>query len=225
MPPASQPMPTFLPEGRGGEDRPRPAPDSWLDRRRRRRLERGRAALRHRRRCVPAGDGLGAGTCARPAAAFPADCRRSGRHARGRRSRRRRRPSAAREPSPGCFDPGDARASTCAASFRIRPERGRAARVAFAMLAAFGVPATLPVAGLVVVASMSTLVPATGRRRDAAGADRGRTPAGRVCCVRSLVLDRDAGRGHAREHARRCAAITLVFGTMRPAAIRAELRR
>ena len=78
------------------------------------------------------------------------------------------------------------------------------ARVAFAMLAAFGVPATLPVAGLVVVASgMSTLVPATRRRRDAAAADRGRTPAGRVRCVRSVVLDRDAQYGHAREHHRR----------------------
>ena len=88
---------------------------------------------------------------------------RSGRRARARRDHRRRRPSAPREPSPGRFDPGEPRVSTCAASFRTRPERGRADSGSPSpcwLHSAFR--PRVPIAGLVVVASgMSTLVPAT----------------------------------------------------------------
>ena len=99
--------------------------------------------------------------------------------------------------------------------------------VAFAMLAAFGVPATLPVAGLVVVASgMSTLVPATPGG------------AGTQQLLIVVALQQVASAASALSFSIGMqvgitivntivgvAAIMLVFGTMRPAAIRAELRR
>ena len=98
--------------------------------------------------------------------------------------------------------------------------------VAFAMLAAFGVPATLPVAGLVVVASgMSTLVPATPGG------------AGTQQLLIVVALQQVASAASALSFSIGMqvgvtlvntivglAAITLVFGTMRPAAIRAGLR-
>ena len=98
--------------------------------------------------------------------------------------------------------------------------------VAFAMLAAFGVPATLPVAGLVVVASgMSTLVPATPGG------------AGTQQLLIVVALQQVASAASALSFSIGMqvgvtlvntivglAAIMLVFGTMRPAAIRARLR-
>jgi uncharacterized membrane protein YbhN (UPF0104 family) len=99
--------------------------------------------------------------------------------------------------------------------------------VAFAMLAAFGVPATLPIAGLVVVASgMSTLVPATPGG------------AGTQQLLVVVALQQVASAASALSFSIGMQvgvtlvntlvgliAITLVFGTMRPAAIRAGLRR
>ena len=214
------------PRGRGREDRPRPAPDSRLDGRRRRRLERGRPALRHSRRRVSADDRLGAWACACLAASVPADRRRSGRRTRCRRNRCRRRPSASREPAPGCSILATPRLYLR----RVVPYQAGAwacrLGVAFAMLAAFGVPATVPIAGLVVVASgMSTLVPATP---GGAGTQQllivSRSSRWRLLRPLSL-LDRDASRGHLVNTIVGVVAIMLVFGTMRPATIRAELRR
>ena len=99
--------------------------------------------------------------------------------------------------------------------------------VAFAMLAAFGVPATLPIAGLGVVASgMSTLVPATPGG------------AGTQQLLVVVALQQVASAASALSFSIGMQvgvtlvntlvgliAITLVFGTMRPAAIRAGLRR
>ena len=94
--------------------------------------------------------------------------------------------------------------------------------VAFAMLAAFGVPATLPIAGLVVVASgMSTLVPATPGG------------AGTQQLLIVVALQQVASAASALSFSIGMQvgvtlvntivgilAITLVFGTIRPAAIR-----
>jgi glycosyltransferase 2 family protein len=99
--------------------------------------------------------------------------------------------------------------------------------VAFAMLAAFGVPATIPIAGLVVVASgMSTLVPATPGG------------AGTQQLLIVVALQQVASAASALSFSIGMqvgitlvntivglVAITLVFGTMRPATIRAQLRR
>lgn len=98
--------------------------------------------------------------------------------------------------------------------------------VAFAMLSAFGVAATLPIAGLVVVASgMSTLVPATPGG------------AGTQQLLIVVALQQVASATSALSFSIGLqvgvtvvntlvglAAVTLVFGTMRPAAIRAGLR-
>jgi len=98
--------------------------------------------------------------------------------------------------------------------------------VAFAMLAAFGVPATVPIAGLVVVASgMSTLVPATPGG------------AGTQQLLIVVALQQVASAASALSFSIGMqvgitlvntivglVAIMLVFGTMRPAAIRAALR-
>ena len=99
--------------------------------------------------------------------------------------------------------------------------------VAFAMLAAFGVPATVPIAGLVVVASgMSTLVPATPGG------------AGTQQLLIVVALQQVASAASALSFSIGMqvgitlvntivgvVAIMLVFGTMRPTAIRAGLRR
>lgn len=99
--------------------------------------------------------------------------------------------------------------------------------VAFGMLAAFGVPATLPIAGLVVVAGgMSTLVPATP---GGAGTQQ-------VLIVVALQQVASAASALSFSIGMQVgitivntmlglAAMTLVFGTIRPAAIRAGLRR
>jgi len=98
--------------------------------------------------------------------------------------------------------------------------------VAFAMLAAFGVPATLPIAGLVVVASgMSTLVPATPGG------------AGTQQLLIVIALQQVASATSALSFSIGMqvgvtvvntllgfAAITLVFGRLRPAAVREALR-
>jgi len=99
--------------------------------------------------------------------------------------------------------------------------------VAFAMLAAFGVPATVPIAGLVVVASgMSTLVPATPGG------------AGTQQLLIVVALQQVASAASALSFSIGMqvgitlvntivglVAIMLVFGTVRPTAIRAALRR
>ena len=99
--------------------------------------------------------------------------------------------------------------------------------VAFAMLAAFGVPATVPIAGLVVVASgMSTLVPATPGG------------AGTQQLLIVVALQQVASAASALSFSIGMqvgitlvntvvgvVAIMLVFGTMRPTAIRAALHR
>ena len=98
--------------------------------------------------------------------------------------------------------------------------------VAFALLGAFGVPASLPIAGLVVVASgMSTLVPATPGG------------AGTQQLLVVVALQQVASAASALSFSIGMqvgitlvntlvglAAITFVFGRLRPAAIRAELR-
>ena len=115
-------------------------------------------------------------------------------------------------------------ASTSAASFPYQAGAWACRLgVAFAMLAAFGVPATLPIAGLIVVASgMSTLVPALRRRRDAAAADRGRTPqVATAASALSFSIGMQVGVTLVNTIVG-VVAITLVFGTMRPAAIRAS---
>jgi uncharacterized membrane protein YbhN (UPF0104 family) len=99
--------------------------------------------------------------------------------------------------------------------------------VAFAMLAAFGVPATVPIAGLVVVAGgMSTLVPATPGG------------AGTQQLLIVVVLQHVASAASALSFSigmqvgvtlvnsmLGLLALTVAFGTLRPAAIRAGLRR
>lgn len=98
--------------------------------------------------------------------------------------------------------------------------------VAFAMLAAFGVPATLPIAGLVVVASgMSTLVPATP---GGAGTQQllivvALQEVASATSALSFSIGMQVGVTVVNTLVG-LAAITLVFGTMRPAAIRAGLR-
>lgn len=99
--------------------------------------------------------------------------------------------------------------------------------VAFAMLAAFGVPATVPIAGLVVVASgMSTLVPATP---GGAGTQQllivvALQQVATAASALSFSIGMQVGVTLVNTIIG-VVAITLVFGTMRPAAIRAELRR
>jgi uncharacterized membrane protein YbhN (UPF0104 family) len=99
--------------------------------------------------------------------------------------------------------------------------------VAFAFLAAFGVPATIPLAGLVVVAGgVSTLVPATPGG------------AGTQQLLIVIVLQQVASAASALSFSigmqvgltvvntlLGLAAVTLVFGLRRPAAIRDGLRR
>ena len=98
---------------------------------------------------------------------------------------------------------------------------------AFAMLTAFGVPASLPIAGLVVVASgASTLVPATPGG------------AGTQQLLIVLALQHVASAASALSFSIGMQlgvtlvntlvgliAVGLVFGTLRPALIRASLRR
>jgi uncharacterized membrane protein YbhN (UPF0104 family) len=99
--------------------------------------------------------------------------------------------------------------------------------VAFAMLAAFGVPATLPIAGLVVVASgMSTLVPATP---GGAGTQQllivvALQQVATAASALSFSIGMQVGVTLVNTIVG-VVAIMLVFGTMRPATIRAELRR
>jgi uncharacterized membrane protein YbhN (UPF0104 family) len=99
--------------------------------------------------------------------------------------------------------------------------------VAFAMLAAFGVPATLPIAGLVVVAGgMSTLVPATPGG------------AGTQQLLIVVALQQVASAASALSFSIGMQvgvtlvntmlglfAMALVYGTVRPAAIRTRLSR
>lgn len=98
--------------------------------------------------------------------------------------------------------------------------------VAFAMLSAFGVPATVPIAGLVIVASgMSTLVPATP---GGAGTQQLLTvialqQVASAASVLSFSIGMQVGVTVVNTLIG-LTAITLVFGTMRPAAIRAGLR-
>lgn len=98
--------------------------------------------------------------------------------------------------------------------------------VAFAMLSAFGVPATVPIAGLVIVASgMSTLVPATP---GGAGTQQLLTvialqQVASAASVLSFSIGMQVGVTVVNTLIG-LTAITLVFGTMRPAAIRARLR-
>jgi uncharacterized membrane protein YbhN (UPF0104 family) len=98
--------------------------------------------------------------------------------------------------------------------------------VAFAMLSAFSVPATLPIAGLVVIASgMSTLVPATP----------GGVGTQQLLMVVALQQVASAASALSFSIGLQVAvtlvntmigllALTLVFGTVRPRAISAELR-
>ena len=98
--------------------------------------------------------------------------------------------------------------------------------VAFAMLAAFGVPATLPVAGLVVVAGgMSTLVPTPG----GAGTQQlfivvALQQVASAASALSFSIGMQVGVTLVNTMLG-LLAMTLVFKTMRPAAIRAGLRR
>lgn len=98
--------------------------------------------------------------------------------------------------------------------------------VAFAMLSAFGVPATVPIAGLVIVASgMSTLVPATP---GGAGTQQlliviALQQVASAASVLSFSIGMQVGVTVVNTLVG-LTAITLVFGTMRPAAIRAGLR-
>jgi hypothetical protein len=94
------------------------------------------------------------------------------------------------------------------------------------MLAAFGVPATLPIAGLVVVASgMSTLIPATP---GGAGTQQllivvALQQVASAASALSFSIGMQVGITFVNTLVG-LAAVTLVFGTMRPAAIRARLR-
>jgi uncharacterized membrane protein YbhN (UPF0104 family) len=99
--------------------------------------------------------------------------------------------------------------------------------VVFAMLAAFGVPASIPIAGLVVVAGgLSTAVPATPGG------------AGTQQLLVVLALQQVASAASALSFSigmqvgitlantvLGLIALTVFFGTLRPAAIRAGLRR
>ncbi len=99
--------------------------------------------------------------------------------------------------------------------------------VAFAMLAAFGVPATLPVAGLVVVAGgMSTLVPATP---GGAGTQQlfivvALQQVASAASALSFSIGMQVGVTLVNTMLG-LLALMIAFGTMRPAAIRAGLRR
>jgi uncharacterized membrane protein YbhN (UPF0104 family) len=98
--------------------------------------------------------------------------------------------------------------------------------VAFAMLAAFGVQATIPIAGLVVVAGgMSTLVPATP---GGAGTQQLFTvvalaQVASAASALSFSIGLQVGVTLVNTLVG-LLALTLVFGTVRPAAIRAGLR-
>ena len=98
--------------------------------------------------------------------------------------------------------------------------------VAFAMLAAFGVQATIPIAGLVVVAGgMSTLVPATP---GGAGTQQLFTVVAlahvaSAASALSFSIGLQVGVTLVNTLVG-LLALTLVFGTVRPAAIRAGLR-
>lgn len=98
--------------------------------------------------------------------------------------------------------------------------------VAFAMLAAFGVEATIPIAGLVVVAGgMSTLVPATP---GGAGTQQLFTVVAlahvaSAASALSFSIGLQVGVTLVNTLVG-LLALTLVFGTVRPAAIRAGLR-
>ncbi|HET9507640.1 MAG TPA: lysylphosphatidylglycerol synthase domain-containing protein [Gaiellaceae bacterium] len=98
--------------------------------------------------------------------------------------------------------------------------------VAFAMLAAFGVAATIPIAGLVVVAGgMSTLVPATP---GGAGTQQLFTvvalaQVASAASALSFSIGLQVGVTLVNTLVG-LLALTLVFGTLRPAAIRAGLR-
>jgi uncharacterized membrane protein YbhN (UPF0104 family) len=99
--------------------------------------------------------------------------------------------------------------------------------VAFALLAAFGVHASLPVAGLVVVAGgMSTLVPATP---GGAGTQQlfivvALQQVASAASALSFSIGMQVGITVVNTMVG-LAAMMIVFGTMRPAAIRAGLRR
>jgi uncharacterized membrane protein YbhN (UPF0104 family) len=98
--------------------------------------------------------------------------------------------------------------------------------VTFAMLAAFGVAATIPIAGLVVVAGgMSTLVPATP---GGAGTQQlftvvALTQVASAASALSFSIGLQVGMTLVNTLLG-LLALTLVFGTLRPAAIRAGLR-
>jgi uncharacterized membrane protein YbhN (UPF0104 family) len=99
--------------------------------------------------------------------------------------------------------------------------------VAFALLAAFGVPASLPIAGLVVVASgMSTLVPATP---GGAGTQQllvvvALQQVASAASALSFSIGMQVGITVVNTMVG-LAAMALVFGTLRPAEIRSALRR
>jgi uncharacterized membrane protein YbhN (UPF0104 family) len=98
--------------------------------------------------------------------------------------------------------------------------------VAFGMLAAFGVPATIPVAGLVVVAGgMSTLVPATP---GGAGTQQllivvALQQVASAASALSFSIGMQVGITLVNT-AIGLLALTVVFGTLRPAVLRARLR-
>ena len=98
--------------------------------------------------------------------------------------------------------------------------------VAFAMLAAFGIPASVPIAGLVIVATgMSTLVPATP---GGAGTQQllvvvALQQVASTTAALSFSIGMQVGVTVVNTLVG-LVAITLVFGTMRPAAIKARLR-
>lgn len=97
--------------------------------------------------------------------------------------------------------------------------------VTFAMLSAFGVPATVPIAGLVIVASgMSTLVPATP---GGAGTQQlliviALQQVASAASALSFSIGMQVGVTFVNTMIG-LLAMTLVFGTIRPAAIRAGL--
>jgi uncharacterized membrane protein YbhN (UPF0104 family) len=97
--------------------------------------------------------------------------------------------------------------------------------VAFAMLAAFGIPASVPIAGLVVVATgMSTLVPATP---GGAGAQQllivvALQQVASTTAALSFSIGMQVGVTVVNTLVG-LVAVTLVFGTIRPATIKARL--
>jgi uncharacterized membrane protein YbhN (UPF0104 family) len=99
--------------------------------------------------------------------------------------------------------------------------------VAFALLAAFGLPATVPIAGLVVVAGgMSTLIPATP---GGAGTQQllivvALQQVASAATALSFSIGMQVGVT-AVNTLLGLAALALLFGTIRPSAIRAGLRR